>query len=345
MGQGAAGGTVSTDASPHWAARAGAMAPGLALAAGIAAMSIAIQRGAGVTGLSPLIIAVLAGMALANTTGVHGIFQPGLTFAGRPILRAGIVLLGAQLTLAQIASIGVGGMAVVVLTVTATFLFTLKVGAMMGIEPALSRMIAAGTSICGASAVVATGAATGARGDQVATAIACVTLFGTIAMLGYPLLAGPLGLDASAYGVWAGATVHEVAQAVAAGFAGGEAAGETATVTKLARVLMLLPVLLAVGHAVRREALPGAARPPLVPLFVLGFAALVVANSLIGFPPAVKEAIGFVATFLMAMALAAVGMSVKIAMLARGGAGPLALGFAAFLFVASFGMMLVKIIM
>jgi uncharacterized integral membrane protein (TIGR00698 family) len=319
--------------------------PGLLLAAAVALGAIALQRSLSVQGLSPLIIAVLAGIAIANTTGVPRAARPGLDIVTKPALRLGIVLLGAQLTLAQIMAIGAGGLAVVVLTVAATFVFTIRLGRLLGVEPALVRMIAAGTSICGASAVVATGAAAGGRSDQVATAIACVTLFGTVAMLVYPLLAAPLGLDAQAYGVWTGATVHEVAQAVAAGFGAGEAAGETATVTKLARVLMLLPVLLAVGHAVRREMPAGAARPPVVPGFVLGFAAVVAANSFFGFPPMLRDTAATAATFLMAMALAGVGMATDIRMLVRGGIAPLALGFLAFIFVATFGMMLVKVIM
>jgi uncharacterized integral membrane protein (TIGR00698 family) len=319
--------------------------PGMALAAGIAAVAIAVQRISGITGLSPLILAVLMGMVVANTTGVPRAARPGLDLAVRPLLRLGIVLLGAQLTLAQVAAIGPGGIAVIVLTVSATFLFTVRVGAALGVEPALARMIAAGTSICGASAVVATGAAAGGRSDQVATALACVTLFGTVAMLGYPLLMGPLGLDAGSYGVWTGATVHEVAQAVAAGFGQGAVAGETATVTKLARVLMLAPVLLAVSHAVRAELPAGASRPPVVPLFVVGFAAMVALNSAVELPPVLKDGLALGATFLMATALAAVGTATNLRLLARGGARPLALGLAAFLFVATFGMMLVKIVL
>lgn len=329
-GQGAGG-----SAWPRWL-------PGIVLAAGIAATAIVAQRIAGISGLSPLILSVLMGMIVANTTGVPRAAKPGLDLAVRPLLRLGIVLLGAQLTLAQVAAIGPGGIAVIVLTVSATFLFTIRVGTALGVEPALARMIAAGTSICGASAVVATGAAAGGRSDQVATALACVTLFGTVAMLGYPLLMEPLGLDAGSYGVWTGATVHEVAQAVAAGFGQGAVAGETATVTKLARVLMLAPVLLAVSHSVRSELPAGASRPPLVPLFVVGFAVMVALNSAIGFPPVLKDTLSLAATFLMATALAAVGTAANLRMLVRGGARPLALGLLAFLFVSTFGMMLVK---
>lgn len=323
----------------------GGILPGLALAAAIAAGSIALQRFSGVAALSPLIVSVIAGMLVASLSRLPAATRPGLDFAVRPLLRLGIVLLGAQLTLAQIASVGAGGVAVVVLTVAATFMFTIRVGRLLGVEPALTRMIAAGTSICGASAVIATGAATGGRGDQVATAIACVTLFGTVAMLGFPLLAGPFGLDAQGYGVWAGVAVHEVAQAVAAGFAGGDAAGETATVTKLARVLMLLPVLLALGLAMRRGAPAGASRPPLVPGFVLGFAAMVALNSLVDLPAMLRDVIAFATTMLMATALAAVGLVTNLRALASGSLRPLALGFLSFLFVATFGMMLVKIIM
>ncbi len=317
--------------------------PGLALAAAIAAAAMVAQRMSGIAGLSPLILAVVAGIAIANSTGVPKAARPGLAIAMRPVLRFAIVLLGAQLTFVQIGEIGIGGISVVMLTVAATFLFTLKAGALLGVEPALARMIAAGTSICGASAVIATNAVGGGRSDQVATAIACVTLFGTVAMLGYPLVGGLLGLDAHMYGVWTGASVHEVAQAVAAGFAGGPEAGETATVTKLARVLMLAPVLLVVARSIKVPA--GAKRPPAVPLFVVGFAAMVVLNSVVSVPAELRQALSLATTFLMAMSLAAVGLATDIRALVSGGVRPFLLGLAAFLFVATFGMMLVTIIM
>lgn len=329
----------------YGAARLRELAPGLLLAAAIACLAMFIQRQSGLAVLSPLIVAVVGGMILANLVPLPAATKPGRDLAVRPVLRAGIVLLGAQLTLSQVASIGLEGIAIIVLTVTATFLVTVRLGRLLGVEPALARMIAAGTSICGASAVVATGAAAGGRGDQVATAIACVTLFGTVAMLGFPLLAGPLGLDGREYAVWAGVAVHEVGQAVAAGFAAGEAEGELATLTKLARVLMLLPVLLAVGFSVRREAQAGGARPPLVPAFMLGFAAMVVLNSAVELPEALKDALRLGATLLMATALAAVGMATDLRLLVRGGVRPLALGFLSFLFVAIFGMMAIRFIM
>ncbi len=340
-----AGTNVSTNAVP---ARDGAgpkpasVLPGLALAGGIALAAMALQYASGVSSLSPLIVAVVVGMAVASTFGVPVAAKPGLALAVRPVLRFAIVLLGIKLTFAQVASIGLGGVAVVVTTVCATFAVTLLLGRLLSVESATARMIAAGTSICGASAVIATGATTGGRGDQVATAVACVTLFGTVAMLTYPLLAGPLGLDQHAYGVWAGASVHEVGQAVAAGFGGGVEAGETATVTKLARVLMLLPVLLVVGQMVRRDAPVGGKRPPAVPGFVLGFAAMVCLNSAVDLPPVLVDVLATASTLLMATALAAVGLTTDLRALVRSGARPLALGFLSFLFVATFGMMLVK---
>ncbi|WGD28526.1 YeiH family protein [Ancylobacter sp. WKF20] len=319
--------------------------PGLVLTAAIAAAAFGLRQVPGLQLFSPLILAILLGMALHNLVGTPVLAKPGVTFTLRRILRAAIVLLGLQLTAAQIVEVGLAGVAVIALTLVATFLFTVRLGRLLGVDAPLAQLIAAGTSICGASAVIATNTVTRAPDEDVAYAVACVTVFGSIAMFLYPLLPGLLHLTPRAYGLWAGASIHEVAQVVAAAYQDGQAAGEFGTIAKLTRVMMLAPVVLTLGFLASRRAGAGteAARPP-VPWFVLGFIAMIAFNSVVAVPAEMKTALVGLTTFLLSMALAAMGLETDIARLRAKGLRPLLLGLAAFAFVGSFSLMLVMTI-
>lgn len=319
--------------------------PGLLLTGAIAATAFGLRQLPMLGLLSPMILAIVIGIAFHNLVGTPAIAKAGVKFTLRRILRAAIVLLGLQLTAAQIVEVGAAGIALIALTLGATFVFTVRLGRLMGVDAKLAELIAAGTSICGASAVIAANTVTRAPDEDVAYAVACVTVFGSIAMFLYPLLPGALGLDPHAYGLWAGASIHEVAQAVAASYQQGQAAGEFGTIAKLTRVMMLAPVILALGLlACRREGVQaGAARPP-VPWFVLGFIAMIAVNSLVAIPVEAKTVLVAVTTFLLSMALAAMGLETDIGRLRAKGLRPLLLGLAAFAFIATFSLMLVKTI-
>jgi uncharacterized integral membrane protein (TIGR00698 family) len=214
------------------------------------------------------------------------------------------------------------------------------------VERKLAQLIAAGTSICGASAVIATNTVTQAHDEDVAYAVACVTVFGSIAMFVYPLLPALLHLNPHGYGLWAGASIHEIAQVVAAAFQDGKQAGDFGTIAKLSRVMMLAPVVIALGLlAARRAEQHGhgyvRAKPPM-PWFVLGFIALVGVNSVVTVPVEAKTIIVMVTTFLLSMALAAMGLETDLRKLRAKGVRPFLLGLASFLFIASFSLMLVK---
>src|SRR5690606_10160644 len=124
---------------------------------------------------------------------------------------------------------------------------TKQIARLIGVEAPLAELIAVGTSVCGASAIVATNTVTRGSEEDAAYAIACITLFGTLAMLTLPLAARLLALEPASYGLWAGSTTHEVAQAIAAAFQGGDEAGQLGTIAKLGRVVMLAPLILALG--------------------------------------------------------------------------------------------------
>jgi hypothetical protein len=209
--------------------------PGLALTAGIAAMAFALRQLPYVSVLSPIILSIAIGMIFHNFIGTPSFARPGVAFSMRRILRFAIVLLGLQLTASQLVEVGARGIAVIALTLIATFLFTVQLGRLIGVDRKLSELIAAGTSICGASAVIATNTVTRAPDEDVAYAVACVTIFGSIAMFVYPLFPGLLHLDPHAFGLWSGASIHEIAQVVAAAFQDGRDAGEFGTIAGAGR--------------------------------------------------------------------------------------------------------------
>lgn len=321
--------------------------PGLLLTALITAAAFGLRELPDVSTFSPLILAIVLGMVFHNAIGTPLRAKAGVTFALRKVLRFAIILLGLQLTAAQIADVGPAGIAVIALTLVATFVFTTWAGRLLGVEKKLTELIAAGTSICGASAVIATNTVTNARDEDVAYAVACVTVFGSIAMFVYPLLPALLHLDARAYGLWSGASIHEIAQVVAAAYQDGRQAGEFGTIAKLSRVAMLAPMVIALGlmanRSNRRAGVTSAGGRAPMPWFVLGFAGLVGLNSIVTIPPEAKSIIVTATTVLLSMALAAMGLETDIGKLRAKGLRPLALGAAAFLFIAAFSLMLVKI--
>lgn len=326
--------------------RAGSFAllPGLALTFGLAAIAFLVRDRIGIAALSPLILSIVLGMAVGNTIGAPAAAKAGIAFSLKRILRFAIILLGLQLTVSQIVEVGGTGLAIIVATLVATFLFTTQAGRLLGVDRRLAELIAAGTSICGASAVIATNTVTRGSDEDVAYAVACVTVFGSLSMLLFPVLAAALDLDPTAYGLWVGATIHEVAQVVAAAFQGGEAAGQFGTIAKLSRVVMLAPVVLALGVFAYRsrgaEAAVGEGRPP-VPWFVFGFLAMVVANSLVAIPAGVHQWLVTATAFLLSAALAAMGLETNIGKLRAKGLRPLLLGAAAWLFISCLGLGLI----
>ena len=331
-------------------ASARAVLPGLALTSAIAAAAFALHALPGVTAFSPMILAILIGIAFHNLVGTPALATPGVKFSLRRILRFAIILLGLQLTAQQVVAVGAAGVAVIVSTLVATFVFTTLAGRLLGVDRKLAQLIAAGTSICGASAVIATNTVTNAPDEDVAYAVACVTVFGSVAMFVYPFFPGLLHLSAHDFGLWAGSSIHEIAQVVAAAYQDGRMAGDFATIAKLSRVMMLAPVVIALGLMAQgglRKGTADTGRPrgksvPL-PWFVFGFIALIGINSLIHIPAQPKAAIVTITTFMLSIALAAMGLETDIAKLRLKGLRPLLLGLAAFVFIALFSLTLVKL--
>ncbi len=322
-----------------------ALLPGLLLTAAVVALAYGLRAVLDVAVLSPLVVSIFLGMAFHNLVGTPRMALPGVKFAMRRILRFAIVLLGLQLTFTQVRTVGLDGLVIVVVVLVATFFVTRWLGRLVGVDPQLSELIAAGTAVCGASAVIATNTVTRASDEDVAYAVACVTVFGSLSMFLYPALLPFTGFDAHAYGLWAGASIHEIAQVVAAAFQGGQAAGEFGTIAKLNRVILLAPLVLALGFAATRRAraagADGHVAAPPVPWFILGFLVMIVINSLGILPPTVNATVAPVTTVLLAISLAAMGLETDVRKLKARGWRPLALGTLAWLFVSSLSFVLI----
>lgn len=305
------------------------LVPGLALVAAVTVGAYGLSVAVPV--LSPLIWGVFIAMALVAVRPLPAVLEPGARFAARRLLRIGVALMGLRLGVDQLAAVGLPALGVLAITVPATLAGTLWLGRRLGLPRDMSLLVATGTAICGASAVAAMDAATDARREDVTVAVATVTLFGTAALVLLPLLGAILGLGSAAFGTWVGASVHEVAQVVAAATPGGPAALETATVVKLTRVLMLAPLVLGVVLWRRRcdpaTAAPGrTTRTGPVPPFIVGFLVCVAIAGSGSVPPQVLAGAVHLDTLLLTAALAGLGLGVSARALTALGWRPMALG-------------------
>jgi uncharacterized integral membrane protein (TIGR00698 family) len=233
----------------------------------------------------------------------------------------------------NILQLGVGGVAVVIGVVTATFFGTIWLGRRAGLGPRLSLLIATGFAICGASAIAAIEGVTEADSRDVAFAIALVSLFGTLAIFVLPPVGHALGLHGREFGSWVGASVHDVGQVVATASSQGPPAVQSAVVVKLTRVVLLAPIVAGVSIGLRRsreQALgaeqASARRPPAVPLFVVGFLGAVAVRSTGVLPASLLSAIADVDMAILAVALAGLGTTVNIREMLRVGWKPVGVG-------------------
>jgi uncharacterized integral membrane protein (TIGR00698 family) len=329
---------MSEAAGPAWRR----LLPGLLLAAAVAATAFALRQIPGVRTFSPLLLAIVVGMLVGNLWSIPAAARPGLAFSMRRPLRIGIALLGVQLTLTEVLDIGGTGIAILLSSTIVCFAATILLGRALQVDRKLTQLIAAGTSICGASAIIAANTVVRDRDEGVAYALGVVTLFGTIVMFGFPLLGVSLAMPDHPYGLWIGAAVHEVPQVVAAAFAHGQASGEIGTVAKLARVLLLAPmVLLLPLLAARNDGAAVTGRAP-VPWFVFGFLLMVLVATFGLIPAAWKPAFALLTQMLLAFSLGAVGLETHFLSIAARGWRPLLLGALATVVIGGWSLIMVR---
>ncbi|MGI9822406.1 YeiH family protein [Agromyces sp. Marseille-Q5079] len=312
--------------------------PGLAVAAAAAAIAWLVHLT--LPALPLLTAAVAIGIVVGQVPAVQrwldGALAPGLKVASRSLLRVGIVLLGLKLSLFDIADLGWVTILTTVAVVVLTFVGTIGLGRALGLPGHQPLLVASGFAICGASAIGAMGSTVRARDEDQAVPVALVTLCGTLAIAVLPALWHPLGLDAVQFGHWVGAGVHDVGQVVATAQLAGPAALAVAVVVKLTRVLMLAPMV-AITAAVerRRHVATSGSRPPVVPLFIAGFVVAVLVATFVPLPEAVLSAADAVQTAVLAMALFALGASIRFADLAATGWRALVVGLTSWVLVAA----------
>ena len=335
--------------------------PGLGLVALIATVAFAVESVVKTTTpivLSPLVVAVVLGGLISNLGLIPEQCRSGLRFAARSLLRLGIVLLGLQLSFSQVRELGAPGLILVVFVVAITFTGTQWLGKKLGLSHGLSLLVATGFSICGASAIAAMRPVSDADDDDMAYAIALVTICGTLAIFLLPAFAEIIGFSGAQFGSWVGASVHDVAQTVATASTGNQEAQHAAIVVKLTRVMLLAPMVAGVSFARRRKlalshidgvdatatstatstststATP-TKLPPLVPLFVVGFLISISLNSYFDIPKAVLSDAKWVEKSLLASALVGLGAGVDARKLRSIGARPLVLGLISWLLIAT----------
>lgn len=312
--------------------RGESVVPGLVVCLMVGLVAVAVQ--VVVPAVSPLLVAILLGVVVTNTVTVPQGWSPGIAVSGRRVLRIGIVLLGLQLSIPKILDLGVGVIWLAVAVVGLGLVGTLAIGRALHIPFHQRLLIASGFSICGAAAVAAVDSVVRPKEEDTATAIGLVVLFGTLSIPVVPLATAALGLDQLTAGLITGASVHEVAQVVASAGLVGVTALEVAVVVKLARVLLLAPVIAGISMWQRSNPAEGQGhRPPLVPLFVVGFLAAVALRSGMDLPSAVLHGAGLLQTFCLASAMFALGLGVRWSAFRRAGWAPLGLGLCSTLLV------------
>ena len=289
--------------------------------------------------IGAVFLAVVLGVVVAN------IFQPdplvydkGVRLGLKKFLKVAIVLLGAGITFQEIA--GFGGEAVAIILVLIGFVFasTMVLGKLMGIGLRKMLLIAVGISICGNTAVATTAPLVDARDDEVAMAVGIVTLFGVLGVVLYPFIGLFLELPDLLFGMWAGTAINDTSQVVAAGFIYSEEAGTVATTIKLARNVMIVPVVVGVGYywakKTSEESGEKAGIVEIFPTFVLGFVILALLNSIGVIPETLAELMVDVSGFLILLALSGIGLGVRFQAFTKIGARPFVLGFAVELLLA-----------
>jgi uncharacterized integral membrane protein (TIGR00698 family) len=342
----------------------GALLPGTAIALGLAIVgNAASQRigaawfGAGGSPISPILLAILAGLAIRNSVGLPSVYEAGVQICLKRLLRLGVALLGIRLSLAAVGSIGLSALPIVLGCIVSALLLMNWISRAVGLPPRLGTLIAVGTAICGNTAIVATAPVIHASEDETSYAVGTITVFGLIALVSYPFVAhGIFGGDPNLAGFFLGTAIHDTAQVAGAGllYAQQYAAPETldtATVTKLVRNLFMvavIPIVTILYH--RSGAEPTATRKPtlsqMVPLFVFGFVAMALLRTLgdLGNAPFAgfvshaqwESCIAFItalSSWCLTMAMASVGLGTNLKRLRGLGLKPIAAGLAAALIV------------
>lgn len=299
---------------------------------------------------SPMIVGIILGMLYANSlrNNLPETWVPGIQFCSKRILRIGIILYGFRLTFQNVVEVGIPAICIDAIIVTVTICGGVLIGRLMKMDRGIALLTSVGSGICGAAAILGTESAIKVKPYKTAVAVSTVVIFGTIAMFLYPILYrnGILDLTPQEMGIFTGSTVHEVAHVVGAGNAMGKEVSDPAIIVKMIRVMMLVPVLLIISYSVMRAAIKSgdaSGRGKIsMPWFAILFLVVIGFNSLDLLPAGLVDFINTFDTFLLTMAMTALGAETSIDKFRKAGAKPFILAFILFVWLMGGGYVLAK---
>ncbi|MDE6854238.1 MAG: YeiH family protein [Muribaculaceae bacterium] len=298
---------------------------------------------------SPMIIGIILGMLYANRlrNNLPETWVPGIQFCSKKLLRLGIILYGFRLTFQDVAAVGVAGILIDCIVVAVTIIGGVYVGKLLKMDREIALLTSIGSGICGAAAVLGAESTIQTKPYKTAVAVATVVIFGTVSMFLYPIAyrAGILGLSPEEMGIFSGATLHEVAHAVGAGNAMGGDIANVSIIVKMIRVMLLVPVLLILGYWVALQRAKGVqpdgaearSGKVAVPWFALGFLVVIGFNSFNLLPAVAVDVINYIDTFLLTMAMVALGAETSIDKFKKAGAKPFVLAFVLYIWLIAGG--------
>lgn len=311
--------------------------------------------------LSPMIIGIILGMLYANSlrNRLPETWIPGIQFCSKKLLRLGIILYGFRLTFQDIAAVGIAGIVVDAIIVIVTIIGGIYLGKLLKMDKEIALLTSVGSAICGAAAVLGAEATIQTKPYKAAVAVATVVIFGTLSMFIYPILysSGVFALSPQEMGIFAGSTLHEVAHAVGAGEAMGPDVAKVTVIVKMIRVMMLVPVLLIlsvwIATTIAKKSRGKSSNGKIaIPWFALWFLAIICLNSLLQMVVDVNGAvyttaissINYIDTFMLTMAMTALGAETGIDKLKKAGAKPFILAFGLYIWLIAGGYCVVKLL-
>lgn len=320
---------------------------GIALTATLAVLAGRIAEAPFFSIMGIMIISIMLGVLWKSVMGVPVGASIGITFSSKFLLRAGIILMGVRLNLNQILNAGIRVVLIDMIVIAFTLTVMIFLGKWLRVDKTLGVLIAVGTAVCGAAAIVAVAPLIGAKKEQTAISVACIAILGTIGAIFYIFLYPYLGLDPYTYGVFTGSTLHELAHVIAAGAPGGDIGSETAILVKLGRVALLIPVALILSYFYRSDERTktdkkGWRNLP-VPWFIFGFLAMNLVNTTGLLPSSIIHFLITASVFLMSIAMAGLGLSINMTDFKKVGRNTIVLAIVGFIALTILGQVLISV--
>ena len=321
--------------------------PGLGLIAAVVAVAFQIHNFQ--PAISPLALCVAFGFLIANVGSWPTFATEGTALAGKRLMRIGVALLGAQVSVISLQAIGIKGVITVIFVVSFTIFGILALSKLFKMSGDLGLLIGVGFGVCGATAVAAIRPQTRATQEETSYAIALISLCGTLSIFVLPFLGHVMGLSDQTFGAWAGAAVHDVGQVIATASVWSDEAVKSAVVIKLARVCLLAPIVLILSIRHRRylsaqgQSAGASAKTPLIPFFVLGFIAVAILQNTLDVPARLHDDIVLTSKILLGAGLVALGSGVRWKAIRAIGPRPMLMGMIAWIIVGGLALVAVRL--